>query len=34
MSLGAERYFVAGSPIGEVRALSGDGTSNGSVALR
>ncbi len=34
MSLGAERYAVAGSPIGEVRALPSKGKTNGGMALR
>lgn len=34
MSLGAERYAVAGSPIGEVRTVPGDGNIHGDVALR
>ena len=34
MSLGAERYAVAGSPVGDVRALPGDGNIHGDVALR
>ena len=34
MSLGAERYAVAGSPVGEVRVLPGDGKSGGEVARR
>jgi general secretion pathway protein H len=32
LSLGAERYLVAGSPVGDVRALPDDGNFNGSVA--
>ena len=35
LSLGAERYAVAGSPVGEVRVLPGDGSAaDGQVALR
>ena len=34
MSLGAVRYAVAGSPIGEVRVLTGEGESSGGLALR
>jgi general secretion pathway protein H len=34
MSLGTERYAVAGSPVGDVRALPGDGNIYGDVALR
>lgn len=34
MSLGAERYAVAGSPVGDVRAVPGNGNTNGDVALR
>jgi general secretion pathway protein H len=34
MSLGAERYAVAGSPVGDVRAVPGDGNIHGDVALR
>ena len=34
MSLGAERYAVAASPIGEVRVLPGEGKTNGEMALR
>jgi general secretion pathway protein H len=34
MSLGAERYTVAGSPVGDVHAESGEGALNGDVALR
>ncbi len=34
MSLGAERYAVAGSPVGDVRALPGEGRSNADMALR
>ena len=34
MSLGAERYAVAGSPVGEVRELPSAGPTNGNMALR
>ena len=34
MVLGAERYAVAASPLGVVRALPGAGTPNGNMALR
>jgi general secretion pathway protein H len=34
MSLGTERYSVAGSPVGDVRAVPGDGNFHGDVALR
>ena len=34
MSLGTERYAVAGSPVGEVRVLPGEGLDHGNVALR
>jgi len=34
MSLGTERYAVAGSPVGDVRAIPGDGNVHGDVALR
>ena len=34
MSVGAERYAVAASPIGDVRALPGEGKTNGEMALR
>lgn len=34
MSLGAERYTVAGSPVGDVRVVSGDGKLRGEAALR
>ena len=34
MSLGAERYAVKGSPVGDVRAVPGDGNAHGDVALR
>jgi general secretion pathway protein H len=34
ISLGAERYMITGSPVGEVRIAPGDGISNGEVALR
>jgi len=34
LSLGAERYRVAGSPVGDVRALPGEGISNGGMAQR
>jgi general secretion pathway protein H len=34
MSLGAARYAVAASPIGEVRVLPGEGKSSGGLALR
>ncbi|TAK51441.1 MAG: type II secretion system protein GspH [Betaproteobacteria bacterium] len=32
MSLGAERFAIAGSPVGEVRLLPGEGTAPGDVA--
>jgi general secretion pathway protein H len=34
MSLGAERYTVAASPLGIVRALPGSGRPHGEIALR
>jgi general secretion pathway protein H len=34
MSLGAERYLVAGSPVGDIRALPDEGNIHGGVALR
>ncbi len=34
LSLGATRYTVAASPIGEVRVLPGDGIPNDELALR
>jgi general secretion pathway protein H len=34
LSLNAARYVVAGSPVGEVRVLPGEGNVNGGVALR
>ena len=34
MSLGAERYAVTGSPVGDVRVVPGGGGTNGDVALR
>jgi general secretion pathway protein H len=34
MSLGAERYAVAASPVGDVQALPGTGETNGDMALR
>ena len=34
MSLGAARYAVAASPIGQVRVLPGEGKTNGEMALR
>ena len=34
LSLGAERYLVAGSPVGDVRALPGEGNIDGGVALQ
>jgi general secretion pathway protein H len=34
LSLGAERYRVAGSPIGDVRALPGEGNTDGGMAPR
>jgi general secretion pathway protein H len=34
MSLGAERYLVAGSPVGDVRALPDEGNIHGGVALQ
>lgn len=32
LSLGAERYAIAGSPVGEVRAVPGEGRTSGDVA--
>ena len=32
MSLGAERYAIAGSPVGDVRLLPGEGATPGDVA--
>jgi len=34
MSLGAEGYAIAGSPVGDVRALPSAGKTNGKMALR
>ena len=34
MSLGAVRYAIAGSPIGDVRVVPGEGITNGEVAPR
>lgn len=34
MALGAERYTVAASPVGAVRALPGAGKPNGNMALQ
>jgi general secretion pathway protein H len=34
LSLGAERYLVTGSPVGDVRARPGEGNVNGGMALR
>ena len=34
MSLGSERYVVAGSPVGDMRAVPDDGNVHGDVALR
>jgi general secretion pathway protein H len=34
MAFGAERYTVAASPVGDVRALPGAGKPNGSMALQ
>ena len=34
MALGAERYTVAASPVGDVRALPGAGKPNGNMALQ
>ena len=34
LSLGAERYSVAGSPVGDVRVIPGDARNSGNVALR
>ena len=34
MSLGAARYEVTGSPVGEVRAVAGDASTHGELALR
>ena len=33
ISLGAERYAIAGSPIGDVRVVPGEGRTDGEVAL-
>ena len=33
MALGAERYTVAASPVGDVRVLPGAGKSDGDLAL-
>jgi general secretion pathway protein H len=32
LALGAERYAVAGSPVGEIRALPGEGAATGDAA--
>ncbi len=34
LSLGTGRYALAGSPVGDVRAVPGDGTIHGDLALR
>lgn len=34
LSLGTERYSVAGSPVGEMRAVPGDGNIHDDMALR
>jgi len=34
MSMGVERYTVAGSPVGDVRAVPGDGNVHGDLAQR
>ena len=34
LALGAARYTVSGSPVGELRVVPGDGTSDGKLALR
>ncbi len=34
MSLGAERYAVTASPVGDVRALPSAGNTNGNMALQ
>lgn len=34
MALGAARYTVSGSPVGELRVLPGEGASDGKLALR
>ena len=34
MTLGAEHYAVTGSPVGDVRAVPGQGRTDGEVALR
>ncbi len=34
LSLGAERYAIEGSPVGDLRIVPGDGESTGEVALR
>ena len=34
LSLGAEHYTVAGSPVGDVRAAAGDGNVHGELAQR
>jgi len=34
MSLGAARYAVTGSPVGEMRVVPGEGKTDGQVALR
>jgi general secretion pathway protein H len=34
MSLGAQRYAITGSPVGEVRVIPGEGKPNGELALR
>ncbi|MEK7437137.1 MAG: GspH/FimT family pseudopilin [Pseudomonadota bacterium] len=32
MSIGAERYAVTGSPVGDLRVVPGEGTNNGAAA--
>jgi general secretion pathway protein H len=34
LSLGAEHYSIAGSPVGEVRMFPGEGKTDGNLALR
>ena len=34
MSLGAERFIIAASPVGDVRVLPGEGKTNDGMALR
>lgn len=34
ITLGAERYTVAGSPVGDMRVVPGEAASSGAVALR